>query len=127
MKTSFRKTVEKFADQGDDVGGRLPCLFCQTPTQRATLSQYGARCFRCYEAYCQEPQAPARVSQLKQPSVLNRRQEADAEQRDQAKKEQARRVAEYAQRRGIALVSSPDTDSSRAHVLSPKRHSGDNL
>lgn len=44
-----------------EVGGTLlPCHRCQTLTQRATLAQYGARCYRCYEAYCQEPQPSPR-------------------------------------------------------------------
>jgi hypothetical protein len=33
----------------------MPCLFCREPTLRETLSLYGARCFKCYEAYCREP------------------------------------------------------------------------
>jgi hypothetical protein len=40
----------------DTGGALLPCLWCKTPTQRATLAHYGARCWRCYEAYCGEVQ-----------------------------------------------------------------------
>jgi hypothetical protein len=34
---------------------RLPCRFCGTSTLRPILVQYGARCYRCYVAYCEEP------------------------------------------------------------------------
>jgi hypothetical protein len=34
--------------------GMLPCLWCQQATKKETLVAYGARCFRCYEAYCAE-------------------------------------------------------------------------
>lgn len=34
----------------------MPCRWCQTLTQRATLAQYGGRCYRCHDGYCQEPQ-----------------------------------------------------------------------
>jgi hypothetical protein len=36
----------------------LPCGWCSTPTDRNTLSTFGARCARCYQAYCREPQPP---------------------------------------------------------------------
>lgn len=35
---------------------RGECITCSTPTLNATLSQYGARCWTCYLAYCREPQ-----------------------------------------------------------------------
>lgn len=38
------------------IGGRLPCLWCNAPTAGTTLAAYGARCLRCYEAYCREQQ-----------------------------------------------------------------------
>jgi hypothetical protein len=39
----------------------LPCMVCRSPTPRETLSTYGARCVRCYRAYCAEPMhAPER-------------------------------------------------------------------
>lgn len=41
----------------DDGAGRettLSCRWCHKPTLVATLMQYGARCFQCYEAYCNE-------------------------------------------------------------------------
>lgn len=31
---------------------RQPCRWCDAPTSIATLNQYGARCFGCYESYC---------------------------------------------------------------------------
>jgi len=33
----------------------LPCHVCGTPTERATLSNLGARCRACYETYCRQP------------------------------------------------------------------------
>ena len=29
-----------------------PCMRCQQPTHRATLSLFGSRCVTCYEAFC---------------------------------------------------------------------------
>lgn len=42
-----KRTAEKMADED-----RLPCMSCRTPTLLVTLTEYGARCFRCYETYC---------------------------------------------------------------------------
>jgi hypothetical protein len=33
---------------------RLPCRLCNAATQRETLTDYGARCFRCFEAWQNE-------------------------------------------------------------------------
>jgi len=35
----------------------MPCHRCSDMTHVATLTQYDAMCFRCFEAYCREPQA----------------------------------------------------------------------
>lgn len=35
---------------------RLPCRTCGKATLIVTLTNYGTRCFGCYEAYCGEPQ-----------------------------------------------------------------------
>lgn len=40
----------------DAEARRLPCAWCKEPTLVATLTQYGARCFRCYEASCRTQQ-----------------------------------------------------------------------
>jgi hypothetical protein len=32
----------------------LPCRWCNAPTLRETLTAYGARCFRCFEAWQNE-------------------------------------------------------------------------
>jgi hypothetical protein len=45
------------------TGDRLACAHCQTLTLRATLSQYGARCFGCYQAFCRTPQPYRRYTQ----------------------------------------------------------------
>ena len=47
-----RKTAEKM---GYDPGNRLPCTPCGEATLIATLSNFGARCFACYQAYCRAP------------------------------------------------------------------------
>lgn len=47
-----RKELTKGSSPDD---GRLPCSRCATPTLRSTLTQYGARCFECYEASTREP------------------------------------------------------------------------
>lgn len=36
----------------DPAQDPMPCTFCNAMTTRGTLSAYGARCFRCYQAYC---------------------------------------------------------------------------
>jgi hypothetical protein len=40
------------------VESYLPCSFCGKATLTATLSQYGARCAKCFDTYCQEVSAP---------------------------------------------------------------------
>lgn len=37
--------------------GSATCLICRAPTPTKTLSDFGARCFPCYQAYCREPQS----------------------------------------------------------------------
>jgi hypothetical protein len=32
------------------------CLFCGNPTTRAAMSNYGARCWPCFDRYCEAPQ-----------------------------------------------------------------------
>jgi hypothetical protein len=39
------------------VEQRRPCMICSKSTLTKTLSNYGARCFECFEHYCQA--APA--------------------------------------------------------------------
>lgn len=45
---------------------RSPCRWCGGDTLLATLAQYGARCFRCYEASCREAQPKPRIAPDKQ-------------------------------------------------------------
>jgi hypothetical protein len=46
---SYKSTVR---DEDNAIAeDRLPCRYCGKPTLRETLTQYGARCFRCYEDY----------------------------------------------------------------------------
>lgn len=57
---SYAKAKQQHEQQtyGDGFGP-LPCSFCRIETKRETLAAYGARCFRCYGAYCEAaPKAP---------------------------------------------------------------------
>ena len=53
--SEYSEVVKKLPSAADEVG-RMPCSWCKTPTLKAMLNHYGARCFSCYEAYCQESQ-----------------------------------------------------------------------
>lgn len=53
MTGSYTKARRELAEQSDE--NRLRCLRCGAATLRETMSQYGGRCFACYEAYCAEP------------------------------------------------------------------------
>ena len=46
---SYKTRDQRIAD--DVMGDYLPCSFCQKPTLGTILSQYGARCIACYEAF----------------------------------------------------------------------------
>lgn len=45
-----RKTAEKLGE-----GLMAQCLRCHAPTPHDQLSHFGARCLRCYTAYCAQP------------------------------------------------------------------------
>lgn len=47
------RTARKMA--GDDVAPNRQCTTCGTTTDVKTLTDFGARCFPCYAAYCREP------------------------------------------------------------------------
>ena len=47
-----RRVAEKMG--GGSTGDKLPCRVCDEPTERATLTDLGARCFRCYAAFCRD-------------------------------------------------------------------------
>jgi hypothetical protein len=40
----------------DDSVSYLPCAFCRKRTLISILSQHGARCVECFDAYCAKPQ-----------------------------------------------------------------------
>ena len=42
----------------------LPCTRCSESTPVRVLNHLGARCQLCFEAYCREPQPPAKVRAL---------------------------------------------------------------
>lgn len=52
-RDSNSNVVPFATDPGDML---LPCRWCSAPTRRAVLADLGARCIRCYQAYCQAPQ-----------------------------------------------------------------------
>lgn len=50
---------EAAADHREDEPPKLACRWCNAMTPVAALASYGARCFRCYEAYCNSaPEVP---------------------------------------------------------------------
>lgn len=117
MMSSFRKVAEKLTEQSG-VLDRAPCRWCGDPTARATLVNYGARCFRCYEDFCAEafaPRAPRNdtpqqremrkgLRGYKPVNVLQRDVVFDPAQLEAAKRAEERRVAQYAQQHGISLA-----------------------
>lgn len=52
---SFAKVKRELANQAEHQD-LLPCMSCGEPTKRETLTDFGARCFPCFKAYCREPQ-----------------------------------------------------------------------
>jgi len=101
MSSSFRKTVEKFAEA--QSGDCMPCHWCRAPTKRETLAQYGARCFSCFEAYCQEPQGKAKPQPSYRNVLAKPSPEATPQQIDAAKAEARRKAIDYARKFGISL------------------------
>ena len=61
MTSSYAKVRKELAAQtvgdmpADPSLEPMPCPRCSGMTTRGALSNYGARCFRCYEAYCRDP------------------------------------------------------------------------
>ena len=53
--SEFSKVVKLLT--GDKPIDRLPCRWCGAPTLISMLTQYGARCLPCFEAYCAEGMA----------------------------------------------------------------------
>lgn len=54
MRETFDEQHEQSADLAPGIERRGPCRVCGKATLSATLSEYGQRCFACYEAYCGE-------------------------------------------------------------------------
>lgn len=114
MSSSYSKVAKQLAEQSGDVD-RAPCRECDTPTARATLANYGGQCFGCYEAYCRpgmhggpkgfltgagdtptQAEMRKRVRDLSAPvNVLQRDVAFDPTAIEMAKREAARKVAEY--------------------------------
>lgn len=49
--SQYSEVVKKLPSAADEAD-RMPCRWCKTPTLRATLNQYGARCLSCFEDFC---------------------------------------------------------------------------
>lgn len=47
----YAKTSKETAERM----GSETCSLCRAPTPTKTLSDFGKRCFPCYQAYCREP------------------------------------------------------------------------
>ena len=52
MKYRDRTGTEVSVDGKDPPAAPQPCMWCGKVTLHATLVNYGARCFACFEAYC---------------------------------------------------------------------------
>lgn len=50
----------------------LPCRFCSEPTPWETLSNLGARCRTCYDAYCRQGYRPRPKAQTALPRTPGR-------------------------------------------------------
>lgn len=50
-----KKTADRMAATPGESDKRLPCATCGEVTLIATLRDFGARCFGCYQAYCRDP------------------------------------------------------------------------
>lgn len=120
MSSSYRRTIAKLNEQGGDPDN-LPCLRCKTPTARFTLSHCGGRCQGCFDDYCREGNpvdlgwqrrlTPTQIERAALEATEHERKpegprEATPEQREAAKRETDRKVAEYAKRNGLSLADS---------------------
>jgi hypothetical protein len=54
-KTKVVDRGEEAPADRDPANDPMNCPQCGGITRRGTLSNYGARCFKCYEDYCREP------------------------------------------------------------------------
>jgi len=103
-----KRTAEKM---GDGEGDKLPCIRCQTPTDGKTLSDLGARCRACYEAYCREPLATRAGPDPKavQRALPRREQRVTPGHIGEllAKKPTREQVASYAEDLGIDVGDQP--------------------
>ena len=57
--STYRKvraeTAKRMDDEDDPAKELLPCSICKEKTPRETLSNLGARCASCYDAFCRLP------------------------------------------------------------------------
>ena len=61
-RTRVQEKGEDVADARDPANDTMNCQLCNGLTKRGTLSAYGARCFRCFDAFCAsrpEPREPS--------------------------------------------------------------------
>lgn len=107
-----RRAFDPTSDEseiGDADRNRLPCRWCNKATLRSVLSQYGARCFECYEAFCKAARTAPAASQRPRSLAASIGRIApqddgdEAQRRQDAKDRQAAAVRDYAAQRGIQL------------------------
>lgn len=103
MKTKTYAAVRREMAGQAQAEGMSACLVCGAETPRDTLGLLGARCRPCFAAYCREPRPPVRQARAKAKDVLSQPSPVDPWNWDDRREAMARRVAEYAQAKGIAL------------------------
>lgn len=70
MTKAYSEVRQELAKQSAGAN-ELPCRYCGAPTAWETLSNLGARCRSCYDAYCRSPQ-PRRQAQTALPRTPGR-------------------------------------------------------
>jgi hypothetical protein len=54
-RTKVQEQGEEVSGSKDPANDTMNCPLCHGLTKRGALSIYGARCFRCFDAYCTAP------------------------------------------------------------------------
>lgn len=69
---SYKDLAEAKGETVTPAGNLPPCMVCRMPTAPATLRDFGARCYTCFQAYCRatpKSQPPSRAAQALQASA----------------------------------------------------------
>ena len=67
---SARNDDKRVADEAS--ASYMACSFCGKQTLKSTLSEYGARCFECFEAYCRNGDPPVRLTDEDKAEVMRK-------------------------------------------------------